>query len=850
MGNTGLALLMDALAPDGPMSHNHQATPTEPFHGAVVDPCRLEVLTDEHMLASQWMSIATLDPALAGTPGRGKKHAIRRLMALPCDFDVKAGAFDSKEAIDSCIDAIIANLGFQPVVTVDTGHGLQPWWVLSATDPAWRCTSDADARWSGINAILRRWSRYVRWECEKHGAGMDGVFDASRVMRIPNTLNTKAETVAVVIRHHYDDWEPITHDQLDEALTSLGFPELPEDVDVLGDQVFDFDGFTPPAATCAYARGLIAGLATEVPGTTGRHPWLTGKATRLWALYRHGCVSRDDIGKAMDALRARFLDICADPTIGGGTRPEGPNEVKDAIRDMRAKVATWTTEKVAAEFTPAGGTPHSHTEPTVPLFAERIAAFTARHDDPAPAPAVDANSPASTLARSEDGHSQLLIAEYGAELRYCPEMGRWLHWDGYRWHRQSAGGGIAREFAKAVARRYPDDNGWATHKKRSLTNAGTSACLALTETDFRISVSIDALDARPWELNTPGGIVDLRTGRLRPPDPKALHTRSTLIAPDPAADQAPWREFLHTTFSGDLEVIGFIQRLMGYACVGAVREAILPVFYGQGANGKTVLLETVQAILGDYATVAPQRFLVQGPGQHATEIAALAGARLVIASETNEGERFDEAKVKILTGGDRIKARFMRQDEFTFTPSHLLVMMTNHRPEVGSGGTSFWRRVREVPFANVIPEHRRDPELKERLVERHGAAIMAWLAAGAAEYARIGLREPEGVRVATQAYEASTDTVARFVDDMVILGGGEAVTIVSAKVREAYEEWCRAEGETPVSPKTLTTQLVAKFGIAKVKGSRGVRLLAGLTLAGSATDDAPHATDANPWGDS
>jgi putative DNA primase/helicase len=517
---------------------------------------------------------------------------------------------------------------------------------------------------------------------------------------------------------------------------------------------------------------------------------------------------------------------------------EHGGDYASAARDLAAQgYGAPPTQAVTTPAPAATAAPASTPVATTPTL-----------DDVAP-PAVTAvaEQPASTLARSEDGHSQALIAEYGTELRYCPQMGRWLHWDGFRWHRQPASGGIAREFAKVIARRYPDDGGWATHKKRSLSAAGTSACLSLTETDYRVTVDIDALDARPWELNTPGGIINLRTGELRDPDPKALHTRSTIVAPDPTADQTPWLDFLLTTFQGDLEVIAFIQRLMGYACVGSVREAILPVFYGQGANGKTVLLETVQAILGDYATVAPQKFLVQGPGQHATEIAALAGARLVIASETNEGERFDEAKVKILTGGDRIKARFMRQDEFTFTPSHLLVMMTNHRPEVGSGGTSFWRRVREVPFTHIVPEGQRDPELKERLVEQHGPAIMAWLAQGAALYARDGLREPEGVRVATQAYEASTDTVSRFVDDMVILGGGDAVKVNYAKVREAYEEWCKAEGETAVNTKALTTQLMGKFGIGRHKGSKGVRFLTGMTLVGSATDEPP-STEDREWG--
>lgn len=493
-----------------------------------------------------------------------------------------------------------------------------------------------------------------------------------------------------------------------------------------------------------------------------------------------------------------------------------------------------------------GAPPQQPVTPPAPPSSPTTTTATLEQETPVTTATLE-DSPAMTLARSEDGHSQALIAAHGEDLRYCAQMGRWLHWDGWRWEAQPAGGGIAVEMAKAVARAYPDDGGWATHKKRSLTRAGISAALALSETDFRISVDIDELDARPWELNTPGGIVDLRSGALQPADRTRMHTRSTAYAPDFDADQTPWQDFLATTFQGDLELIGFIQRLMGYACVGAVREAILPVFYGQGANGKTVLLETVQAVLGDYATVAPQKFLVQGPSQHATEIAALAGARLVIASETNEGERFDEAKVKLLTGGDRIKARFMRQDEFTFTPSHLLVMMTNHRPEVGSGGTSFWRRVREVPFSHIVPEGQRDPELKERLVEDHGPAIMAWLASGAALYARDGLREPDRVRVATQAYEASTDTVARFVEDMVILGGGEAVKVNSAQVRDAYEAWCRAEGETPVSAKALTTQLCAKWPITKVKGSRGVRYLAGLSLASSATDDAPHATGSDPW---
>ena len=455
---------------------------------------------------------------------------------------------------------------------------------------------------------------------------------------------------------------------------------------------------------------------------------------------------------------------------------------------------------------------------------------------PAPtAPAV------GTLARSEDGHSQALIAQHGDEIRYCHEMGRWLAWNGWKWQVQAPSGGLVREYAKAIARQYPEtDTAWMTHKRKSLSNGGITACLGLTATDYRVAVSIDDLDAHPWELNTPAGIIDLRTGLLGPARPERLHTKSTDVAPDFDADQTPWLKFLQTTFSGDTELIGFVQRLLGYGCVGAVREAILPVFYGEGANGKTVLLETVQALLGDYATVAPQKFLVQGPPQHATEVAALAGARLVIASETNEGEAFDEAKVKILTGGDKIKARFMRQDEFTFVPSHLLVMMTNHRPEVGSGGTSFWRRVREVPFNHIVPEDQRDPELKERFIAQHGPAIMAWLVQGAADYAQRGLGEPTGVKVATRQYEASTDTVAQFVEERLIVGGGDLAKVKVTTVREAYEAFCREDGSQPVSGKALTQALMKRFGVGRSRDT-SARFYTNVTLAGSEQDRS------DPW---
>lgn len=446
----------------------------------------------------------------------------------------------------------------------------------------------------------------------------------------------------------------------------------------------------------------------------------------------------------------------------------------------------------------------------------------------------------ATLAQSEDGHAQALIAEHGHAIRYCVERGRWLHWDGWRWEWQPSSGGMVREYAKAVARAYPDDSGWRTHKKRSLSAAGTSACLAQAATDFRVAVSQADLDARPWELNTPGGIVDLRTGQLLPADPAKLHTKLTLHTPDAAADASEWLAFLATTFQGDADLIEWMQRLLGYACIGVVRENILPVFYGAtGANGKTVLLDTVMALLGDYAGPAPKGFLLQGPTKHDTEIADLAGLRMLVSSETNSGERFDEGKVKLLTGGDRLKARFMRQDYFHFTPSHTIFLMSNHRPEVTSGGDAFWRRVREVPFDHQMPEELRDPELKDRLVTQHGPAVMAWLAAGAAKYAATGLAEPSRVRTATTEYARDTDTVAQFIDEMCIIGGAGHVRTRAADLRAAYDKFCDEMGSPAVSTKAFGTGLRARYGIESIR-SHGVRFYDGISLLAT--------TDGDTWG--
>jgi putative DNA primase/helicase len=410
-----------------------------------------------------------------------------------------------------------------------------------------------------------------------------------------------------------------------------------------------------------------------------------------------------------------------------------------------------------------------------------------------------------TLQRSDDGNALALIDTYGERLRYCPERGRWLAWDGTRWHWQAPNGGKAREYAKEIARALPDDNNAELmHKRRSLSSLGTSSILIQAATDTRITINIDQLDANPWELNTPNGIVNLQTGQLTPATPASLHTRITTCTPDPTADLTAWTTFLTDTFADDTQLIAYLQRLLGYSAIGLIGPHVLPFCHGSGGNGKGVFLEVIQKILGDYATTAPAGFLMaRAHTSHETEIARLAGARMVLCSEVNEDDHFDEAKVKQLTGGDTLTARFMRADHFTFTPTHQLWLMGNSQPAVRSGGRAFWRRLRLIPFDQEVPEEKQVDDLQGLLANEHGPAILAWVIAGAVEYARAGLREPESVKSATAEYAHDQDTVGRFLEERCHVGGGTTVQLKASIIRSAYEKWCTDAGEQPVTAKSF-----------------------------------------------
>lgn len=488
------------------------------------------------------------------------------------------------------------------------------------------------------------------------------------------------------------------------------------------------------------------------------------------------------------------------------------------------------------------------------VHAANVTAKDGHDGPPEPAPAAPASPPGpTTYSRTDDGNALRLVDQHAEQLRYVPQRGQWLAWDGHRWRWDDHG--QVYEHTRALARNLPNTaREEQRHRAWSLSARGISAAIRTAQTDPRVVTSIADLDRRPYELNTPAGVADLRTGTLRQPDPAALHTRSTDVAPDLEQPPERWLTFLADTFAGDPALTLYVQRLLGVSLLGTVLEQLLPFAFGEGANGKTTLLGAVMRVIGlgdtGYALTAPADLLLatQNSG-HPTELARLAGARLVVTSELEEGQRFAEAKVKQLTGRDPVTARFMRQDFFTFTPTHSLWLLANHAPAVRAGGPAFWRRLRLLPFLHVVPPEQRDPHLEDQLVDKEGPQILGWLIQGAADYLTHGLAEPNSVRTATSTYERDQDTVGRFVEEACQIGpaGQQGMRVKVAELRAAYETWCRIEGETPVSAKAFTLTLCSRFQVQRDR-DMSVRWYDGIRLdASSDLSDAEPRDDKNGW---
>jgi putative DNA primase/helicase len=489
---------------------------------------------------------------------------------------------------------------------------------------------------------------------------------------------------------------------------------------------------------------------------------------------------------------------------------------------------------------------------------------------------LDAQFDAAMAAMAEEGlpedtppgdlsHDALALAigaAWADSARYVDQWGHWFFWDGARWARDLKRNAwtLTREYIRLRA------IGLDPKTATKLRSAETIAAVVnLARSNRELAALASEWDRDPYLLGTPGGTVDLRTGELRGPEPGDHITKLTAVAPAVPGTPAPlWTAFLERIFRHDPKLTPFVQRALGYALTGETKEHVLFFACGQGGNGKGVLFNTASRILGPgteaYAAIAPQDLLlVTQSDRHPCELAMLRGARLVTAQELAPGRAWDEPKLKSLTGGDPITARFMRQDFFSFEPQFTLFVAGNHKPSFKGVDEAIRRRVLLLPFLQNIPPAERDPELPEKL-KAEWPAILRWMIEGCLAWQREGLNPPASVRAATDDYLNAEDLLGQWLEERCIVSPKVGWTSL-ASLYGSWKAWSEARGQQPGTSIGLSKRLDER-GFRRDKRKTGAGFW-GLALvggdAGDENDDSPHnkrsdASDARahayaPYGD-
>jgi putative DNA primase/helicase len=423
-------------------------------------------------------------------------------------------------------------------------------------------------------------------------------------------------------------------------------------------------------------------------------------------------------------------------------------------------------------------------------------------------------------ALTDSAHAERFAQVYGESVRFDHRRGLYLVYRSPFWRPDEDGQiyRLAIEFARARQAESLD------LPDRSARERAVQWCIraeSKPQLDRLVGLAkmlppiadTDAWDTEPYLLGAPNGVIDLRTGKLRAGSPDDRITRSMRVAYDVHAAAPRWRRFIAEIFNNDVELMAFIQRFVGYCLTGCTHEQVLVLAQGGGENGKGVLMHTLLWLFGDYGANLPFSALeLKQRASIPTDIASLNGRRLVTASETSDGVKLNEPRIKALTGCDPITARFLYREEFTFQPVAKFWLAVNHRPSVSDMSHGFWRRLKLVPFTRTFSGHERDPHLETYFKTIEAAGILRWAVEGCLEWLASGLGSPAAIEHATADYKVDSDPLADFLAECT---EADAAAITrAAAAQEIYGKWAdrqRLSKHDRLSAKELGKRMAERF---------------------------------------
>jgi len=419
--------------------------------------------------------------------------------------------------------------------------------------------------------------------------------------------------------------------------------------------------------------------------------------------------------------------------------------------------------------------------------------------------------------------AETLIAKFMNKICYNEERKAWLVYDGNRWDFNAPGGirpllrDTIEQLYISAAKLDPESRLAAIKRLKPLESSLTQRnILEMTSTYPEVIVRSGALDSDLYLLNLANGTLNLKTGKLHDHRPADYITKKCPVNFDPSAKCPMWLTFLDKIMGGNQEMVRFLQIAIGYSLTGDISEQCFFVCNGIGANGKTTMMNTIKSLMGDYGTQADPRVLMvreKENGGPTPELARLAGARFVATSEAEDGQRFAEAQIKLMTGSDPITARFLHRNQFEFVPQYTIWFSTNHKPVVRGNDHGIWRRIHLIPFSVTIPSHEQDKHL-ERKLRAEFPGILNWALDGCLEWQRNGLRLPEVVSAATQEYRDDMDIFGQWVEACCVLNP-EKVTPAKL-LYESYKKWAEENAGFAFNPNRFG-RTMADRGYIKLK---------------------------------
>jgi len=521
------------------------------------------------------------------------------------------------------------------------------------------------------------------------------------------------------------------------------------------------------------------------PPRNGIHDWMLNGVR---SCEQHGMTEADTFAKFK----------AYDGTL---RRPFDPNELENACRDIFATPS-------------ASSTTSARTRAAIQLVNENDL--------------LDSTTTLDLTQYGEnDADNALRIAKCASgSFHYVTETGQWIIWNGFRWIPDKDGfmtrlhlavmGETARQGLAMSARKEGDT--LVRHAMRSRDSNKTTSALVMLRSVAGVTVSATELDADPWMLGTPNGLIDLRTGKAIEPDRKALITKSIACDLDTEATCPTWERVISKASDGDAELIQFLQSWTGYTLTGSVREECLAFLHGTGANSKGTVTECIRHLMGDYAMTAPESLFVADRNSSATnDIARLAGCRMACAAELDEGASFAENRLKAITGRDAITARFLHREFFDFLPTHKFWISGNHKPTVRGTDHGIWRRLRLIPFTVTIPKEERDLDLADKL-KAEMPGILNWAIKGCLAWQRDGLVTPQRVIQATASYQAQEDIIGQFLEDNLDTDDADERTL-QVDVFNSYQRWTDAQGIKKPLSATLLNRKLEDRGFKKIKSN-------------------------------